>query len=119
MAGNFPVYRKQAQLEEFEWMSRTPGPACAGILSDGDAKDEDFFPTKESDTSWHNTRLEFCAKCPVKSECLLFGMKNCYTGLWGGWILDGKGNRVHRPFGRRPRKCKRRSNGSIIMEEAS
>lgn len=60
---------------------------CRGVIAAGVAKDREFFPEFAQDRRWQPTRDALCVGCPVRAECLLFALTNCYTGLWGGEVL--------------------------------
>ena len=32
--------------------------------------------------------LAICASCPIRSECLGYGMKEKLSGIWGGTLLE-------------------------------
>lgn len=58
---------------------------CAGMHHDY------FFEIYESDPATATQIDEMCASCPVKRDCLSFGLDNKEEGVWGGVYLNGKG----------------------------
>ena len=55
--------------------------ACRGMMADPENKDL-FYPERGSSTK---EPKKICASCPVKKECLDYGlMKGEKFGIWGG-----------------------------------
>lgn len=53
--------------------------ACASGLFDPEL----WFPHPTDDESWTRAK-SVCAVCPIRSDCLEFGIANKMTGVWGG-----------------------------------
>lgn len=82
---------------------------CAGVLRNmpfGSREDKAFHPADKNSTDWQRVRANFCNQCPVRAECLSYGMKSKASGLWGGEILNYYGKIVSHLYGR-PKKRKK------------
>ena len=69
--------------------------ACIGmaepreVSEDGVEKVTDyFFDTYEQDEDSRDATKALCQSCDVKSNCLIYGLKNKQSGVWGGEYLE-------------------------------
>ena len=52
---------------------------------------ENFYSMYEASPSTKSSVDEMCAACPVRRDCLVEGLENKESGVWGGWYLNGAG----------------------------
>lgn len=57
--------------------------------------------------------LFYCNACPVRVECLAWGMKYDETGIWGG-MTEYQRNQLKRPIERK--KCPSCSSVNLVIE---
>lgn len=62
---------------EIDWSKA----ACRGappsiFITDGDDDDDPYYPPPEA--------MEYCQRCPIRSECLTHAMARDEVGVWGG-----------------------------------
>lgn len=73
-----------------EWMERG---TCLKLVRAGMMTQDDWFPDKGQDTK---RVRKICAWCPVKEECLAYGMWERY-GVWGG-TTEGQRRKLRRQW---------------------
>lgn len=73
---------------QFEWQDLS---ACQGMAekrrSDGTVVDY-FFDTYEDIPESREAVEALCASCPVQQNCLIYGVTNRLSGVWGGKYLE-------------------------------
>ena len=47
-----------------------------------------FFDTYEDEPEGRVSTEALCASCPVQQNCLIYGLTNKCTGVWGGKYLE-------------------------------
>jgi Transcription factor WhiB/WhiA C-terminal HTH domain len=71
------------------WMERR---ACAG------ADPAIFTPATVTAGELDQVRHDHCGRCPVREECLAYGMEGAESGIWGGqFLIRGAPKRQARP----------------------
>lgn len=74
----------------FDWKSLG---ACVGMAQprrpDGRAVDY-FYDTYEDEPETRENTKKICRACPVRENCLIEGLSNGESGVWGGeYLLNG------------------------------
>lgn len=77
---------------DFQWQDLA---ACKGMAQKrrpGETEAVDFFfDTFETDPGVRDGVRELCASCPVRQNCLEYGITNRLSGVWGGeYLVDGQ-----------------------------
>lgn len=72
----------------FHWQDLA---ACRGMAEkrkpNGEVVDY-FFDTYETDEESRDAVKALCASCPVRQNCLIYGLENKLSGVWGGEYLE-------------------------------
>jgi hypothetical protein len=92
---------KRKDMRDRHDMDWQEDAACASVLKDPDPElDLAFFPGRNrADIRWIEVREKFCRGCPVREECLEYGLKYRYPGIWGGEIINKSGNIATTKYG--------------------
>lgn len=48
----------------------------------------DYAPA-EGRVERHEIAATYCERCPIRDDCLAYGITNRMSGTWGGLFLDG------------------------------
>jgi len=100
-----------------DWMNDPARPMrCAGVLANGVLPDEAFFPVEVDDRRWQATAELLCDRCPVKADCLAYGYKYGYPGLWGGHLITQRELDERRARERVERRQRREAAGHPPVE---
>lgn len=51
--------------------------------------DPDEFILEQGRTAT-STRKKYCSRCPVREECLAYGIRTNSVGVWGGQVLGSR-----------------------------